>query len=356
MRYIMPWLTFDQVQVVRQVEAVLPWMEAIAAVGGEFWTADMKRPVPRGEWADVVRAWMEEDWRPLMEWRVVLSLRFEDLPGVFLDFGVDQFTRGGNQLVIGTLLDFEFRDERPLVEPVAQRLRELGRLLYPLARPWRGMVDDSEANPLLSKDILKRRLVHLGWVNVFGPPYVERYGEELLRGWPGYQVERLADGGVWHQLSPTFVAAEEEEARRLREEVVAYGRRYGHRVTCRAPYVIPGLTRRAGVKEGGMAEEELMAYLEAILSVTLVLEDGRRLKHLPIPWERLEEGQRARVVARLREKLVEEVKRGVGKGWRLEFNAIPVELEQMLVEVFGWGNPAVEWVEVGEGEGEEGWG
>jgi hypothetical protein len=38
-----------QVQVSRRVEDVLPWMEAVAAHGAEFWTSDKKRLVPREE-------------------------------------------------------------------------------------------------------------------------------------------------------------------------------------------------------------------------------------------------------------------------------------------------------------------
>ncbi len=343
MRYIMPWFDSYQVKVSRRVEDILPWMEAVAAHGAEFWTADRKRPVPRKEWPDIVHAWMQEDMRPLAEWRVSLSLRFDDLPEVFMTFGITQFTDGGNKLEIGTLLDFEFIDQRPLVEPTAQRILELSYLLYPLTRPWLGLIDTD--SPLLHEDALKRRLKHLGWVNFFGPPYVEKYGREFLLGLPGYRTELLPDGGVFHQLSPTFVAADEEEAQRLRQEVVAYCRRHGYKVTCRAPYVIPGLTRLAPPEEP-LDDAQLILYLDNVLPTTLVLDDGTRLKHLYIPWRNLNPWQREMVVARLKQALIAEVKGGGWKRLRLEFNEIPPELEQMLVDLFGRGNPDVEWAEV----------
>lgn len=344
MRHIQPRLKFYQVKVSRRVEDILPWMEAVAACGAEFWTADMKRPVPREEWADIVQAWMQEDRRPLFQWDVSLSLRFEDLPEIFLDFGVTQFAKGENQFEIGTLLDFEFKDERHLVEPVAQRILELSRLFYPLLQPWRGDIENW--TPLLPEDAKKRRLKHISWVNFFGPPYVEKYGRDFLLGLPGYRTELLPDGGVFHQLSPTFVAADEAEARRLQQEVIAYCRRHGYKVTCFAPYVIPGLTRLAPLEEPP-DDDQLILYLEHALPTTLVLEDGTRLKHLYIPWRGLSGAQREMVLERLRQVLIAEVKRGGWKRLRLEFNEIPPELEQMLLDLFGSDNPDVEWVEVG---------
>ncbi|GIV82921.1 MAG: hypothetical protein KatS3mg051_2275 [Anaerolineae bacterium] len=347
MRYIQPGLEFYQVKVSRRVEDVLPWMEAVAARGAEFWTRDKKRPAPREEWADIVQAWIQEDRHPLAEWRVSLSLRFEDLPEVFLHFSITQFNDGGNKFEIGTLLDFEFKDERHLVEPTAQRILELSRLLYPMTQPWFGFIDAN--NPILPRDVLKRRLKHVGWVNFFGPPYVEKYGRDFLLALPGYKTELLPDGGVFHQLSPTFVAADEAEARRLRQAVIASCRQHGSKVTCFAPYVIPGLTRLTPPEEP-LDDAQLILYLDHVLPATLVLDDGARLKRLYIPWRHLSGAQREMTLARLKQALIAEVKRGGWKRLRLEFNELPAELEQMLLEVFGSDNPDVEWVEAAMGE------
>lgn len=196
---------------------------------------------------------------------------------------------------------------------------------------------------------MKRRLKHIGWVNFFGPPYVERYGRDFLLGLPGYKTEVLPDGGVFHQLSPTFVAADEAEAKRLQREVIAYCRRHGYKVTCFAPYVIPGLTQLVPPEEP-LDDADLILYLDNVLPTTLVLDDGTRLKHLYIPWRDLSGAQREMTLARLKQALIAEVKRGGWKRLRLEFNEIPAELAQMLLEVFGSDNPAVEWVEVAMGE------
>lgn len=346
MRYIMPWLKFYQVKVSRRVEDVLPWMEAVAARGAEFWTADEKRPAPRDEWASNVQSQLQEEWRVLCEWDVSLSLRFEDLPGVSLDFSVTQFVnKKENMFSIGTLLDFEFKDERHLVEPVAQRILELSRLLYPMTQPWLGVIDASSPEP----NALKRRLKHVGWVNFFGLPYVERYGRDFLLALPGYKTELLPDGGVFHQLSPAFVAADEAEARRLQRAVIAYCRQHGSKVTCFAPYVIPGLTRLTPPEEP-LDDAQLILYLDNVLPTTLVLDDDTRLKRLYIPWRHLSGAQREMTLARLKQALIAEVKRGGWKRLRLEFNEIPAELEQMLLEVFGSDNPDVEWVEAAMGE------
>jgi hypothetical protein len=136
MRYVQPVLRFYQVQVSR-AEEILAWMEAVADNGVTFWTASGDRCLPREEWLTAIQAWMQEVWRTI-KWRVSFRIRFDDLPGVSLYFSVDQFDDDENLFQIGTLLDFEFKDERHLVEPTIQRLSVLGRTLYPLTRPWLG--------------------------------------------------------------------------------------------------------------------------------------------------------------------------------------------------------------------------
>ncbi|MDZ7414239.1 MAG: hypothetical protein ONB15_12005, partial [candidate division KSB1 bacterium] len=102
MRHIQPRLKFYQVKVSRRVEDILPWMEAVAAHGAKFWTADEKRPVPREEWVSNVQSQLQEEWRVLCEWDVSLRLRFEDLLEVFLYFSITRFNEGGNKFEIGT--------------------------------------------------------------------------------------------------------------------------------------------------------------------------------------------------------------------------------------------------------------
>jgi hypothetical protein len=347
MRYVQPVLRFYQVQVSR-AEEILAWMEAVADNGVTFWTASGDRCLPREEWLTAIQAWMQEVWRTI-KWRVSFSIRFDDLPGVSLYFSVDQFNDDENLFRIGTLLDFEFKDERHLVEPTIQRLSVLGRTLYPLTRPWLGCLDEAFSDSILSRDVRKLRLTHIGWVNFFGPAYVEKYGRDFLLGLPGHKTELLPDGGVFHQLSPAFVARSEQEAKALRRQVIAYCADHGRKVTCQAPYVIPGLTPQPQPREPG-TDAEVQAYLQQALATTLVLTDGTRVKPVFIPWDDLTARQRQMALEAIKQAAIAELKRPGRQRIRFEFNAIPDELEQLLADLAGRGNPDVAWAEVPMGE------
>ena len=344
MRHVQPWLHFYQVQVSR-AEEILAWMETVASNGVTFWTRSGDRCLPRQEWLTAIQAWMQEDWRPLAKWAVSFSIRFDDLPGVSLCFSVDQFNDDENLFQIGTLLDFEFKDERHLVEPTMHRLSALGRTLYPLTRPWLGCIDEASSDSILPRDVRKLRLKHIGWVNFFGPAYVQKYGRDFLLGLPGYKTELLPDGGVFHQLSPTFVAGSEKEAKALRRQVIAYCARHGLKVTCQAPYVIPGLTPQPQPRKA-VTDEEVREYLQQALAVTLVLTDGTRVKPVYIPWEALTPGQRQMALEAIRQAAIAEIRRPGRQRIRFEFNEIPDELDQMLADLVGRDNPDFEWVEV----------
>jgi hypothetical protein len=348
MRHVQPWLHFYQVQVSR-AEEILAWMETVAGNGVTFWTRSGDRCLPRQEWLTAIQAWMQEDWHPLAKWAVSFSIRFDDLPGVSLCFSVDQFNDDENLFQIGTLLDFEFKDERHLVEPTMQRLSVLGRTLYPLTRPWLGCLDEGDSNVMLSTDGRKLRLTHIGWVNFFGPAYVEKYGRDFLLGLPGHKTELLPDGGVFHQLSPAFVARSEQEAKALRRQVIAYCADHGRKVTCQAPYVIPGLTPQPQPREAG-TDAEVRAYLQQALATTLVLTDGTRVKPVFIPWEELTPGQRQMALEAIKQAAIAEIKRPGRQRIRFEFNAIPDELDQMLADLAGRDNPDFAWAEVTMGE------
>ena len=348
MRHVQPYLHFYQVQVTR-AEEILAWMEAVADNGVTFWTASEDRCLPRQEWLTAIQAWMQVDRRPLAKWRVSFRIRLDDLPGVSLWFSVDQFNDDENLFQSGTLLDFEFKDERHLVEPTIQHLSVLGRTLYPLTRPWLGCLDEASSDSILSRDVRKLRLKHIGWVNFFGPAYVEKYGRDFLLGLPGHKTELLPDGGVFHQLSPAFVASSEQEARALRRQVIAYCAEHGRKVTCQAPYVIPGLTPQPQPREPG-TDAEVQAYLQQALATTLVLTDGTRVKPVFIPWEELTPGQRQMALEAIKQAAIAEIRRPGRQRIRFEFNAIPDDLDQLLADLAGQDNPDFEWVEVAMGE------
>jgi len=345
MRHVEPLLRYYQVHV-RQAEDIRAWMEAVASAGGAFWTRSGDRCLPRDEWLTAIQTWMQEDRRPFGQWRVSFSLRFDDLPGVSWYFRVDQLDDDENLLRSGTLLDFEFKDERPLVEPTMHRLAVLGRTLYPLTWPWLVGLDEASSNVM--EDVHDLHLTHIGWVNLFGPAYVEKYGRDFLLGLPGSKTELPPDGGVFHQLSPAFVARSEREARALRRQVIAYCAKHGLTVTCQAPYVIPGLTPQPPREP--RADAEAQAYLQQALAVTLTLTDGTRVKPVDIPWEELTLGQRRMALEAIKQAAIAEIKRPGRPRIRFEFNAIPDELEQLLADLAGRDNPGFEWAEVVMGE------
>jgi len=328
-----------------RVEDVVAWAHVLQRHGVILLAHYTLEPLPEERWYETFQ---KERYRfKSFKSSIGHVFAFRDWGQMNGGFGFDEYLEedgGGNKLEFGALLDFEFKDERPLVEPLAQRLLAIARDLYPLARPTYGEVEGNwdEWSP---KDVARLRLKHISWVNFFSPAYVEKYGRDFLLGLPGYKTELLPDGGVFHQLSPTFVAPTEEEARRLRREVIAYCARHGLKVTCRAPHVIPGLTLRPEPKEA-MSDAQVQEYLRQVLGVTLVLKDGTRVKPVYIPWGDLTSEQRWMVVEAIRQAAIAEIKRPGRGRIRFEFNEIPDELEQMLVELVGRDNPDFEWVQV----------
>lgn len=339
MQQIQVHLRFYQVQT-NSAADIVALMEETARHGIAFWTAREDRRIPPEEWMNVVQGLMEKKWQ-FQEWDVPLAIRFAELPHVSPYFSITQFDEDTNQFGIGELL---VEDQYHLIEPLMQYLLKLGRAFYPIAQPMLGYIDEAYANPTLSEDSLKLRLKHISWVNFFGPAYVAKYGRDFLLGLPGHKTELLPDGGVFHQLSPTFVAPSEPEAQRMRRWVIAYCAEHGLKVTCRAPYVIPGLTPMPAPKEAA-TDDQVQAYLQHALATTLVLKDGTRVKPIYIPWDDLTPKQRQMALAAIRQAAMAEIKRSKGNRIRLEFNAIPDDLDRMLADLAGRDNPHFVWVE-----------
>ncbi len=264
-----------------------------------------------------------------------------------------EFKAGRIAVNIGGLVDFEFRDQRAWVEPYARRLHGLARALYPELQPALAAVYEFDSRPIFG-DVLKRKLKCINWVNIFGPPYVEKYGREFLLGLPGYKTEDLPDGGIFYQLSPAFLTDDPQAAEALRQEVIAYCAQAGLKVTCKAPYYLPGVTSPAPTAPQ-VSDEELEAYLGEMLAVTLLLDDGTRVKPIYIPWADLTPKQRQMAVEAIRQAAIAEIKRPERKRIRFEFNEIPDELGQMLVELVGWDNPDIEYVQVDMDGRQTGW-
>jgi len=327
------------------VEDVVAWAKVLQRHGILLLAHYTLEPLPETAWKETFQKEREEE--EYFKSSVSHRISFTDWGELNADFGFDEYREekgGGNKLEVAVLLNFEFKDERPLVEPLAQRLLTVAWELYPLAQPTYGEVE-GDGGEWDTPAVSRLRLKHISWVNFFSPAYVAKYGRDFLMGLPGYKTELLPDGGVFHQLSPTFVAPSEEEARRLRQEVIAYCACYGLKVTCRAPYVIPGLTPQPQPREP-VTDAEVRAYLKQALAVTLVLTDGTRVKPVYIPWEALTPGQRQMALEAIKRAAIAELRRPGWKRIRFEFNAIPDELDQMLADLVGRDNPDFEWVEV----------
>lgn len=130
------------------------------------------------------------------------------------------------------------REAAAQIAPLSQVLLALGHELYALARPALGWVDDWRVRANTPGPVLReRRLQSVHWATWFGPPFVERYGRAFLLGIPGYKAETLADGGVFHQLTATYLVDDPDEAQALRNEVERYFAAAGHQVSSRAPHV-----------------------------------------------------------------------------------------------------------------------
>ncbi len=325
------------------VKDIVAWMQIMRHYGIIPLAHYTQESLLEEVWLETIQRELEEEWQ-LFKFRVGHPIAFEDWGKLSAHFAFEEFRKGGNRFELGGYLGFfDTQDERLLVEPLAERLLAIARELYPLARPTYGEV---EGNPgeWEARDVLRLRLKHISWVNFFGPAYVEKYGRDFLLGLPGYRTELLPDSGVFHQLSPTFVATSEEEAKRLRQEVIAYCAEHGLKVTCRAPYVISGLTPMPEPKEAA-TDEQVWEYLQHALATTLVLKDGTRVKPIVIPWADLTPRQREMVLAAIRQAAVAELKRSQGHRIRLEFNAIPDDLDRMLADLAGRDNPHFVWVE-----------
>lgn len=343
MRQIQVHLRFYRVQT-NSAADIVALMEETARHGIAFWTAREDRRIPHEEWLTVVQSWMQEDMRPLAKWRVSFQIRFDELPHVSPYFDISQFDKDTNQFGIGELL---VEDQYHLIEPLMQYLLELGRAFYPIVRPMLGYVNEAFVNPTLSKDVLELRLKHISWVNFFSPAYVEKYGQDFLQGLPGYKTELLADGGVFHQLTPTFVAPSEQAAQALRRQVITYCAEHGLKVTCRAPYYISGASPVPHPEPPESATDaEVQSFLDQILATTFVLNDGTRVKPIYIPWDELTPRQRAMALEAVKEAAIAEIRRPGRKRIRFEFDQIPDDLDRMLADLAGRDNPDFEWVEV----------
>ena len=299
-----------------------------------------------------VHDWLQKrrDKYPFSYSRPLLAPGMEEL---LWHFGVEYDSRVNRMAVgLGGLVDLEFRDQRAWAEPYAQRLDELVRSLAPEIQPALVSVDELSSCHWL-KDVLKRQLKHINWVNIFGPPYVEKYGRAFLLGLPGYRTEEWADGSIYYQLSPTFVLDDLKAARALRKQVVGYCAQAGLKVICRAPYQLPRARPTpqppAEPAEEPVPDESVRAYMQEILGTTLLVKDGTRVKPIPVPWDVLTPTQEQIALDMIKAAAVHEIRQHRDQRIRFEFDELPEALDALMADLVGRDNPDFEYVQVDMG-------
>ena len=292
----------------------------------------------------------------LGNWSIWLTIlpAWLDYQANYLDgsFSVRNTDAGITNCEVGGLLEGVHRAE---VEPFAQRLLALGQECYPLAQPASGYINKAWTKEPMDNEVKRAKLVSLGWANWFGPRYVARYGRDLLLGIPGYKTTRLDDGGVFHQLTPTFLVDDTKAAAALKRAVRAHFRHAGLKVTCQAPYVEqrifgppppPPLSVAAARAEYGSLDK-FRAGVAALLATTLVTQSGWRVKVLPLAWGRLPATYRKVALTVLREAALAEVTAYPQAEIRFEFSELSAELVALMRDLqrqYGW--PGFEQVDM----------
>lgn len=350
-------LTFYQCRGIAGKDRLKPLAERVFAAGFEFEQhvdgrmRKIQRPEQIAGLIDGHYQVLNTDQRTNVptRWRLAFPARPQNMADLigFLEFY--QFDAHTNRLVISALFDFEFADQRGYVEPYAHMLTQMARDLYAWAQPELGWIDKESRNATNERDIRKRRLKAISWVNVFGPEYVQQYGRDFLLGLPGHTTELLPDGGVFHQLSTNFTAVSPKEASAIRRKVVEYCAARDLKVRCYAPYAIPRGVVSATSRIVTSTTDEVQAYLELMLGTTLTLDDGTRVKPISVPWTDFTDSQRQMAIQTIW-RIVEEELKHVRSGGRVrfEFNEIPDELHQMLLSIVENECTTFEWVSVQE--------
>jgi hypothetical protein len=275
------------------------------------------------------------------KWTVAFNVCHPKLPNLNASFDYNQFTRKQSRLLIGALIDFEFGDDRAYIAPFENLLLEVVSPVRDLVKSEYACIDNANRNATSPKDGEKRRLVAIGWVNLWGPEWVETYGRKTLLGMPGIETRELPDGGVFHRLCDRLTTPDKKEGTELRQRVAKYCADHGLKAKCYAPYSL------AAARPEPKVEYDLEQHLATILATTLVLTDGTRLKPIVIDWNDLTPEQRDLALEMIQVVATAELKRlARGKRLRLEFNHVPDELERMLRGLAPPDEDRLEWAVV----------
>lgn len=275
-----------------------------------------------------------------------VTLAFREGPKFFGSFGLSVFEDRGEVARFGAVAE---TDEETVT--LIYILSRLAPHAYASFRPDFGILDTRA--DLDIEDVVARRIPAIGWQTIFGPAYVERYGRDFLLAIPGYLAQLLPDGGVFHQLTPTYLVTDISAAAALREEVRSYFARVGLRVACYAPYVRrtmslktttgkredggqtvpPGGSDRGAADGPGDAPGDFIQTLTELLRATFTLKDGTRAKVLYLSWNDLSPQQRAFALDYIVRAVETEAQKHPGTPIRWEFNEVPPDLAARLAQV-----------------------
>jgi hypothetical protein len=207
-------------------------------------------PAKGFEVAEDVDSLIARFWQPSNLWsskkpftisplyRVMIRVVPEEAPGIITVFGCDFWGLDHSVVTLGGLIDFEYQDQYPELQPFADSLKNLSISLYDRLEPSFAYVDKAEGTGRWIKEAIEVELKVLGWINIFGPPFVEKYGEDFLLNLPAYEVRQLKDGGIFHQLIPSIVVNSPSEVDKIQTEVELYCLKGGVKIKCSAPYYI----------------------------------------------------------------------------------------------------------------------
>ncbi|MFP3853202.1 MAG: hypothetical protein ACLFWD_02790 [Anaerolineales bacterium] len=104
---------------------------------------------------------------------------------------------------------------------VVHVLEEIANIFYDLFTPhytWMSYSPPSY-NRMAGESILDLKLHELHWLNIFGAPYVEKYGKEFLMSAPVHSTRALEDGGVELRLGRRLDQDDDEVSV---EEIIEY--------------------------------------------------------------------------------------------------------------------------------------
>lgn len=161
---------------------------------------------------------------PRFRFEAITRLRYPepDLPrSDYITVSCTGRMQGRNYNSITTLVNFHTSPvspdiETPYFEDGAQLILKLGIEFYKYLKPWYGWLDYPPHDYLAREAIRDRKEFNtLYWANLFGPPYIKKFGSRIFLDSPVWKKEELPNGGIYLQLSEYYTkpVAQEEKVK-----------------------------------------------------------------------------------------------------------------------------------------------